>query len=90
MKECDESAAAAAADTVGAKSRCPALVVGVGRADAEGDSSRSQTPNASGILNAIATRRVRTAMVRVAGAVRIVTQTVSTRRRPFLTIVTQS
>jgi hypothetical protein len=74
----------------GASSRCPVLDVGVGRADAEGARNRSHTPKASGMLNAMATRMARKAIVRVAVAVRIVTHRVSTCHAPFLTIVTQS
>ena len=87
MKAYDE---AAEADMDGARSRCPVLAVGVGRADADGDSKRSHTPKANGMLNAMATRIARTAIVRVAEAVRIVTHGVSTRLESFLTIVTRS
>ena len=76
MKAYDETAGA---DTVGARRRWPVLAVGVGRADAEGDSTRSHTPKASGMLKAMPTTMARMAMVRVVGTVRIVTHRVSTR-----------
>src|SRR5829696_5070300 len=79
---------AADAGTVGARRRWPVPDVGVGRGDPKGDSSRSQTPKASGMLNAMATTMTRTAIVRVAGAARMVTHRVSTRVTPFLTNVT--
>src|SRR5215213_2827123 len=85
MKAYDE---AAGAGTVGARSRWPVPDVGVGRVDPKGDSSRSQTPKASGMLHAMATMMTRTAIVRVAGAPRIVTHRVSTQVTPFLTNVT--